>query len=239
MMSKEQMVQKANELPAELKFYRACLMEGIEFEDHVISINTDELIELLIKHDVLPDIRTMAINGHDPKYLDEIAMTYTNETGELMKMGNAASKAGDEELTENITAELNLRRHVMNNYSSRCLSALRNYMTAGLTLSSSILCQMADDQMGRTTGVKLAGALGHLVSEALSKLHDVEELLYALSCSDPNDALQELNNQLVKGMARKLGLSKKKKDLELFDIEDEEEPKTSTDKDGWDYRIDE
>lgn len=238
MMSKEQMVQKANELPAELKFYRACLMEGIEFEDHVISINTDELIALLIKHDVLPDIRTMAINGHDPKYLDEIAMTYSEETGQLMKMGNAASKAGDEELTENITAELNLRKHVMNNYSSRCLSALRNYMTAGLSLSSSILCQMADDQMGRATGVKLAGALGHLVSEALSKLHDVEELLYALSCSDPNDSLQELNEQLVKGMARKLGLSKKAKDLELFDIEDEE-PKTSTDKDGWDYRIDE
>ena len=237
MMSKEQMVQKANELPAELKFYRACLMEGIEFEDHVISINTDKLIELLIKHDVLPDIRTMAINGHDPKYLDNIAMTYTNETGELMKMGNAASKAGDEELTENITAELNLRRHVMNNYSSRCLSALRNYMTAGLSLSSSILCQMADDQMGRATGMKLAGALGQLISEALSKLHDVEELLYALSCNDPNDALEELNNQLVKGLARKLGLSKKK-DLELFDIEDEE-PKTSTDKDGWDYRIDE
>ena len=237
MMSKEQMVQKANELPAELKFYRACLMEGIEFEDHVISINTDELIKLLIKHDVLPDIRTMAINGHDPKYLDNIAMTYTNETGELMKMGNAASKAGDEELTENITAELNLRRHVMNNYSSRCLSALRNYMTAGLSLSSSILCQMADDQMGRATGMKLAGALGQLISEALSKLHDVEELLYALSCSDPNEALEELNNQLVKGLARKLGLSKKK-DLELFDIEDEE-PETSTGKDGWDYRIDE
>ena len=238
MMSKEQMVQKANELPAELKFYRACLMEGIEFEDHVISINTDELIELLIKHDVLPDIRTMAINGHDSKYLDNIAMTYANETGELMKMGNAATEADDEELVENITAELNLRKHVMNNYSSRCLSALRNYMTAGLSLSSSILCQMADDQMGRATGVKLAGALGQLISEALSKLHDVEELLYALSCSDPNDSLEELNNQLVKGMARQLGLSKKKKDLELFDIEDEE-PKTSTDKDGWDYRIDE
>ena len=237
MMSKEQMVQKANELPAELKFYRACLMEGIEFEDHVISINTDELIELLIKHDVLPDIRTMAINADSAEYLDNIAMTYANETGQLMKMGNAASVAGDEELTENITAELNLRKHVMNNYSSRCLSALRNYMTAGLSLSSSILCQMADDQMGRATGVKLAGALGHLVSEALSKLHDVEELLYALSCNDPNDSLEELNNQLVKGLARKLGLSKKK-DLELFDIEDEE-PETSTDKDGWDYRIDE
>lgn len=252
MMSIEEMKQKATTLPEELRYYRALLKHGLDFDDEGgLDVDVPTALQILNEEGVLPDVG-QALTFRSGEELDKICMDGKNEVEKLLHMGAAAEDAGDHDLVVDISKEIHIRKNMELTYLSRCLAVLRNHIAGAVMLGSVITCQNIESVSDKKRGMMTAEILSTLNQDTIDNIGYSERFLDALSEANPMDTLlrikEYMKNRTVNKLTASMDVDDDFKDKlrdalsdaasqfsEKMVKKDKGEP--STDKDGWEYRI--
>ena len=252
MMSIEEMKQKATTLPEELRYYRALLKHGIDFNDEgSLEVDIPTALQILKDEGVLPDV-DQALTFSCGEDLDKICMDGKDDVEKLLHMGAAAEDAGDHDMVINISKEIHIRKDMELTYLSRCLAVLRNHIAGAVMLGSVITCQNIESISDKKRGMIAAEMLSTLNEDTIDNIGYSERFLDALSESNPMDTLNSIKEYMKNRTVDKLTASMDVDDdyrdklrdalsdaasqfAEKMTKKDKGEP--STDKDGWEYRI--